>query len=42
MFALSLIQAIEDKKKIKVYDVEEMWGLGTPEDLDFYHNHFKN
>ena len=35
-------QAIEDKKKIKVYDVEEMWGLGTPEDLDFYHNHFKN
>ena len=35
-------QAIEDKKKIKVYDVEEMWGLGTPEDLDFYHNQFKN
>ena len=35
-------QAIEEKKKIKVYDVEEMWGLGTPEDLDFYHNHFKN
>ena len=35
-------QAIEDNKKIKIYDVDEMWGLGTPEDLDFYHNHFEN
>ncbi len=29
-------QAIEDKKKIKTFDIEDgsMWGLGTPEDLD--------
>ena len=26
-------EAIQDSKKIKTFDVEEMWGLGTPEDL---------
>jgi HAD superfamily hydrolase (TIGR01509 family) len=29
-------QAIEDGKKIRTYNAEEMWGIGTPEDLDFY------
>ena len=29
-------QAVEDNKKIKVYGVQNMWGLGTPEDLNFY------
>jgi HAD superfamily hydrolase (TIGR01509 family) len=29
-------QAIEDNKKIRVYDVKGMWGLGTPEDLEYY------
>ena len=29
-------QAIEDNKKIKVFNIEKMWGLGTPEDLDYY------
>lgn len=29
-------QAIEDGKKIKTYDVEKMWGLGTPEDLNIF------
>jgi HAD superfamily hydrolase (TIGR01509 family) len=29
-------QAIEDCKKIRVFDVKKMWGLGTPEDLKFY------
>jgi len=29
-------EAIEDKKKIKNYHVEEMWGLGTPEDLQYF------
>ena len=29
-------QAIEDDKKIKIYGVEKMWGLGTPEDLKNY------
>ena len=29
-------QAIEDGKKIKTYNVDEMWGLGTPEDLNIF------
>jgi len=29
-------QAIEDGKKIRIYNAEEMWGIGTPEDLEFY------
>jgi dTDP-glucose pyrophosphorylase len=29
-------QAVEDNKKIRVYEVKNMWGLGTPEDLNFY------
>ena len=27
-------EAIKDGKKIIIEDVEEMWGLGTPEDLN--------
>lgn len=35
-------QAIEDGKKIRNYQVEKMWGLGTPEDLDnFIKNYVK-
>lgn len=29
-------EAIVDNKKISTYNVDEMWGLGTPEDLEFY------
>ena len=29
-------EAIINGKKIKVSHIERMWGLGTPEDLDFY------
>ena len=29
-------EAIEDGKKIKTFDIENMWGLGTPEDLDSF------
>ena len=33
-------QAIEDGKKIKVKRINQMWGIGTPEDLDtFLKNH---
>jgi dTDP-glucose pyrophosphorylase len=32
-------EAINDGKKIKIYNVEEMWGMGTPEELD---NFLKN
>lgn len=29
-------EAIEAGKKIKTYDISKMWGLGTPEDLEFF------
>jgi HAD superfamily hydrolase (TIGR01509 family) len=29
-------QAIEDDKKIITFNIDKMWGLGTPEDLDYY------
>jgi HAD superfamily hydrolase (TIGR01509 family) len=29
-------EAIEDGKKIKTFNIEKMWGLGTPEDLHHY------
>jgi HAD superfamily hydrolase (TIGR01509 family) len=33
-------EAIEDGKKIKCYEIKEMWGLGTPEDLEYFlHNY---
>jgi HAD superfamily hydrolase (TIGR01509 family) len=33
-------QAIEDNKKIRIFNVEKMWGLGTPEDLNYYMENF--
>ena len=35
-------QAIKDKKQIRTFNAEKMWGLGTPEDLDFYLKNYKN
>lgn len=29
-------EAIKDGKVVKTFDIENMWGLGTPEDLDFF------
>ena len=29
-------QAIEDGKQIRNFNVNKMWGLGTPEDLNYY------
>lgn len=29
-------QAIGDGKKVKTFNVEKMWGIGTPEDLDVF------
>lgn len=34
-------QAIKDSKKIRSYTAHKMWGLGTPEDLNYYLEHFK-
>jgi HAD superfamily hydrolase (TIGR01509 family) len=33
-------QAIKDGKKIKTFNAPEMWGLGTPEDLNYYIENF--
>jgi len=34
-------EAIKDGKKVKVFPIERMWGLGTPEDLNRYLESFK-
>lgn len=34
-------EAIADGKKIKTYNIEKMWGLGTPEDLNHFIENFK-
>ena len=35
-------EAISDGKKIKTFNIEKMWGLGTPEDLNYYLENFTN
>jgi HAD superfamily hydrolase (TIGR01509 family) len=36
-------EAISDDKQIRIFDVDKMWGLGTPEDLKhFLENRIKN
>ena len=34
-------EAIEDGKKVKIFDIERMFGLGTPEDLNYFLEHYK-
>jgi HAD superfamily hydrolase (TIGR01509 family) len=34
-------QAIKDNKEIRTFNVEGMWGLGTPEDLKYYLENYK-
>lgn len=34
-------EAIEDKKQIRTFNINKMWGLGTPEDLSYYLEHYK-
>lgn len=34
-------QAIADKKEIRTFNADKMWGLGTPEDLDYYLKNYK-
>lgn len=33
-------EAISDGKKIKTYQIEKMWGIGTPEDLTFFEENY--
>ena len=30
-------EALQDKKRIKIFPIQKMWGLGTPEDLNVFH-----
>jgi HAD superfamily hydrolase (TIGR01509 family) len=34
-------EAIADGKKIRVKNIERMWGIGTPEDLNYFLEHYK-
>ncbi len=34
-------QAIKDKKEIRTFNIDKMWGLGTPEDLKYYLENYK-
>jgi HAD superfamily hydrolase (TIGR01509 family) len=34
-------EAIEDNKIIKTFNIEKMWGIGTPEDLNYYLENYK-
>lgn len=35
-------EAIQDNKKIKVFNIKNMWGLGTPEDLTHFLENYKS
>ena len=34
-------EAVNDQKRISVFEVERMWGLGTPEDLVYFVDNYK-
>ena len=34
-------EAINDGKKIKIFHIDKMWGLGTPEDLTYFQDKYK-
>ena len=34
-------EAVADCKQIRTFDIPKMWGLGTPEDLSYYLEHYK-
>ena len=35
-------EAINKDKKILIEEINKMWGLGTPEDLEYFLKHYKN
>ena len=34
-------EAVDDGKEIRTFNIEKMWGLGTPEDLKYYLENYK-
>ena len=35
-------EAIQDEKNIIIHEIEKMWGLGTPEDLESFLEDYKS
>jgi hypothetical protein len=35
-------EAIADCKNVRIYEANGMWGLGTPEDLEYYLKNFRD
>ena len=35
-------ESVLDNKKIKTYNIDKMWGLGTPEDLKQFIDGYQN
>ena len=35
-------EAIKDSQKIIIHEIEKMWGIGTPEDLDSFLEDYKS
>ena len=35
-------EAVQDGQKIRTFDIPMMWGLGTPEDLNYYLENYEN
>lgn len=35
-------QAVDDCKKIRTFNIEKMWGIGTPEDLNYFLEKYNN
>jgi len=33
-------EAIQDGKKVRIKDIDKMWGIGTPEDLNYFLEHY--
>jgi HAD superfamily hydrolase (TIGR01509 family) len=34
-------EAVQDGKKIRIKDIKKMWGIGTPEDLNYFLEHYQ-
>ena len=34
-------EAIADGLEVRTFEIEKMWGLGTPEDLDYFLSNYK-
>jgi HAD superfamily hydrolase (TIGR01509 family) len=35
-------EAIQDSKKIRLFECKKLWGLGVPDDLEYFLKHFNN